>query len=103
MSQQWWWDHMYQDYAHNCPQCAIVTGAGRRQSPPMKSIPVDHPFQIGVDIMELSVTTRGNRYAIVFQDLFTKWPMVYAAPDQKAVRITWGDCSHAWCTGSFVV
>jgi len=37
--------------------------------------------------MELPVTTRGNRYAIVFQDLFTKWPMVYSAPDQKAVRI----------------
>ena len=25
-------------------------------------------------------------YVIVFQDLFTKWPMVYAAPDQKATR-----------------
>ena len=91
MSRQWWWDHMYQDiidYTCSCPQCAIVTGAGRRQSPPMKSIPVDHPFQIiGVDIMELPVTTSGNRYAIVFQDLFTKWPMVYAAPDQKVVRI----------------
>ena len=22
------------------------------------------------------------------QDLFTKWPMVYAAPDQKATRLT---------------
>ena len=91
MSRQWWWDHMYQDindYTRSCPQCAIVTGVGRRQSPPMKSIPVDHPFQIiGVDIMELPVTTSGNKYAIVFQDLFTKWPMVYASPDQKTVRI----------------
>jgi len=49
MCHQWWWEHMYQDindYARSCPQCAIVTGAGRRQSPQMKSIPVDHPFQI---------------------------------------------------------
>jgi len=55
----------------------------------MKSIPFFvHLFQIiGVDIMDLPVTTRGNKYAIVFQDLFTKWPMVYAAPDQKAVRL----------------
>ena len=61
---------------------------GKRQSPPMKSIPVDHPFQIvGIDIMELPLTTNGNKYAIVFQDLFTKWPMVYAAPDQKATRL----------------
>ena len=91
MSRQWWWNRMYQDiinYTRTCPQCAIATGVGRRQSPPMQSIPVDHPFQIvGVDIMELPLTTNGNRYAIVFQDLFTKWPMVYAAPDQKAVRI----------------
>ena len=91
ISRQWWWDHMYQDiinYVRNCPQCAIATGVGRRQSPPMKSIPVDHPFQIvGIDIMELPLTTNGNWYAIVFQDLFTKWPMVYATPDQKAMRI----------------
>ena len=57
MSRQWWWEHMYQDiinYTRNCPQCDIATGVGRRQSPPMKSIPVDHPFQIvGVDIMEV--------------------------------------------------
>jgi len=60
--------------AHNVQ---FVTGAGRRQSPPMKSIPVDHPFQIiGVDNMKLPVATRGNSYAIVFKDLFTKWPMV---------------------------
>jgi len=35
MSCKWWWDRMYHDiidYVRNCPQCAIVTGAGRRQS-----------------------------------------------------------------------
>ena len=37
--------------------------------------------------MELPVTIRGNKYVVVFQDLFTKWPMVYPTPDQKAVRI----------------
>ena len=37
--------------------------------------------------MELPVTTQGNRYAIVFQDLFTKWPLVFPAPDQKAKHI----------------
>ena len=82
---------MHQDiinYVCNCPQYAIPIGVGRRQSPLMKSIPVDHPFQIvGIDIMELPLTTNGNQYGIVFQDLFTKWPMVYAVPDQKAMRI----------------
>ena len=37
--------------------------------------------------MELPLTSSGNRYLIVFQDLFTKWPMVYPASDQKAERI----------------
>ena len=82
---------MYRDitnYTRGCAQCAIVTGLGRRQLPPMQPIPVDHPFQIiGIDIMELPLTANGNKYAIVFQDLFTKWPMVYATPDQKAERI----------------
>ena len=53
-----------------------------------ESIPVDQPFQVvGVDITEPPLITNGNRNAIVFQDLFTKWPIVYAAPDQKAIRL----------------
>ncbi|XP_065893488.1 uncharacterized protein [Dysidea avara] len=32
-------------------------------------------------------TTYHNRYVIVFQDLFMKWPMVFPTPDQKAVHI----------------
>jgi len=49
---------------------------------------VDHPFQITrVDIMELPLTASGNRYAVVFKDLFTKWPLVFATPDQKIERI----------------
>ena len=72
-------------YADNCPQCAIVEGTGRRQNPLLLT---ERPFQIvGVDVMELPVTSKGNRYMIVFQDLFTKWPMVYPAPDQKTDHI----------------
>ena len=37
--------------------------------------------------MELPTSTSGNRYVIVFQDLFMKWPIVVPIPDQKAVRI----------------
>ena len=81
---RWWWQHMYRDamkHANNCPQCAIVEGTRRKQKPPLTPIPTQHPFQvIGVDIMELPLTTKGNRYLIVFQDLFTKWPMAYPAP-----------------------
>ena len=67
----WWWPHMYTDvmnYVNSCPQCAIVEGTGRKQKPLLQPIVTERPFQIvGVDIMELPVTARGNRYAIVFQ------------------------------------
>jgi len=82
---------MYSDvraYADNCTHCVIVEGTGRRQKPQLQPILTESPFQIlGVDIMELPVTSKGNRYVIVFQDLFTKWPMVYPALDQKTDRI----------------
>ena len=60
---KWWWPHMYTDamnYTNGCPQCT-----GRRQKPLLQPIVTERPFQIvGVDIMELPVTTQGNRYAM---------------------------------------
>ena len=91
LASKWWWKCMYRDaleYAKDCPQCAIVKGTGRKQKPPLHPIPTERPFQIvGVDIMELPVTTRGNKHVVIFQDLFTKWLMVYPTSDQKAERI----------------
>jgi len=37
--------------------------------------------------MDLPKTEQGNKHAIVFQDLFMKWPMVYLAPDQLVHHI----------------
>jgi len=37
--------------------------------------------------MELPCTESGNKYVIVFQDMPTKWPMVFPVPDQKSERI----------------
>ena len=37
--------------------------------------------------MELPKTSKGNKYAIVFQDFATKWPLVFPAPDQLTIRI----------------
>ena len=91
LAQQWWWERMYTDivkFCKSCPECAIATGSGRRDNPPLHPIPVQRPFQIiGVDVMDLPKTKRGNIHVVVFQDFFSKWPMVYAVPDQKAHRI----------------
>ena len=91
MSHHWWWPGMHKDlvqFARNCPECVIVSGGGHLCKPPLHPIEVQRPFQIvGVDIMDLPLTKRGNRHVLVFQDYFSKWPMVYAIPDQKSWRI----------------
>ena len=87
----WWWDGMYVDsiqFVQNCPECTIVAGGSKVCRPPLHPIPVQRPFQIlGIDIMELPKTAAGNKYVIVLQDFLTKWPMIFAASDQKAQRI----------------
>ena len=37
--------------------------------------------------MDISMTSSGNKHVLIFQDYFTKWPMVYAITDQKTHRI----------------
>ena len=87
----WWWGGMFKDavkFAKACPECAIVTGTGRKVKPALHPIPVSRPFQIlGIDVMDLPLTERGNKHVVVIQDLFTKWPFVFAVPDQKTTRI----------------
>ena len=91
LARTWWWEGMFRDvdrHCKSCPQCAVVTGAGRPGRPPLKPIPVSRPFQIlGVDIMDLPRTERGNKHVILFQDFLTKWPFVFPMPDQKTPRI----------------
>ncbi len=68
----WWWDGMYGDvnqHCKTCPQCVIVMGAGRPGHPPLQPIPVSKPFQImGIDIMDLPRTIKGNKHVVVVQD-----------------------------------
>ena len=77
-------------FATSCPECAVITGSGRVSKPPLNPIAVSRPFQIlGIGIMDLPLMEQGNKHAVVMQDMFTKWPMVFAIPDQKTTRISW--------------
>ena len=91
LSQRWWWPGMYNDvlsYCKRCPECTTVTGSSRQHRPPLQPIPMQRPFQkIGVDIMDLPCTEQGSKHVIVFQDMFSKWPLVFPIPDQRAERI----------------
>ena len=43
--------------------------------------------RVGVDVLQLPLSRQGNRYAVVFMDYLTKWPEVFAVPDQTALTI----------------
>ena len=56
-------------FANNCP---VTAGTGRHHTPPLHPIPVSRPFQIvGIDLMKLPQTKKGNKYAVVLQDYLT--------------------------------
>ena len=63
ISRNWWWPTVYRDvmeFCKNCPDCAVVSGTGRKHVPPLHPISVQCSFQIfGVDIMELPITEKG--------------------------------------------
>ena len=86
-----YWKGKYEDimsYCRECPQCVFVSGSGKCAKPLLHPIPDSKPFQIvGVDVMDLPWTEDGNKHVVVFQDYFTKWPMVYPVPDQKTTRL----------------
>lgn len=74
LCRHWWWEGMYNDtqkYVNGYPKCAVVSGGGMVQHPPLHPILVSRPFQIiGIHMTELPKTTQGNKYVLVFQDLF---------------------------------
>ena len=49
-------------------------------------IPVSGPFdRIGVNVVQVPKSARGNRYIIVFVDYLIKWEEVFPTPDQSAL------------------
>ena len=56
--------------------------------PQLTPIPVARPFDwVGVDVIQFPKSHNGNQYAAVFVDYLTKWPEVFATPDQSAATI----------------
>jgi len=43
--------------------------------------------RVGVDIIEMPLTTSGNKYIVVFVDFLTKWAEAYPTADQTTETI----------------
>ena len=101
LAQYYWWDGMYRDvHAHcrSCLTCASYQGTGRRVKPQLLSIPVGGPFhRVGVDIMELPLTSHGNKYVISFVDYLTKWVESFPSDNQTSETIVRLLVDHVIC------
>ena len=90
LSRHYWWPGMRKDITHwtrGCLTCASWN-VGQPVKPLLTLIPVGGPFdRVGVDVLQLPLSRQGNRYAVVFMDYLTKWPEVFAVPDQTALTI----------------
>ena len=78
------------DITHWTRGCLVCTthSPGHAVRPPLTPIPVSGPFdRVGVDVIQFPRTKNGNQYAVVFVDYLTKWPEVFAMPDQSAATI----------------
>ena len=82
-----WWRGMRSDidrYCKSCLVCVSRRGGCRPSKPLLHPVPVGGPFhRVGVDVLQLPLTTRGNKYVVVFMDYLTKWPEAFAVSDQK--------------------
>lgn len=86
-----YWPSMYRDIKAWCEQC---TACQTRRGPvpshraPMGGSQTVRPFErVAMDILELPVTTKGNRYVLVVEDYFTKFVNLYALPNQTAITV----------------
>ena len=90
LSKHYWWMYMRRDISTWCKSCltCATRQVGRPIRPCLLPIPVEGPFdRVGVDVLQLPKSSRGNQYAVVFMDYLTKWPEVYPVRDQTAPTI----------------
>ena len=74
-------------YCRSCEKCAS-RHVGKAIKPPLTPIPVNGPYErVGVDVIKFPWSSKGNAYAVVFMDYLTKWPEVFATPDQTSLTI----------------
>lgn len=94
---------MYSDslnHANSCPVCAIATGVGRHSSPPSILYLCSALFRLLAETLWTYLLK--CKHVVVFQDLFTKWPMVFprarSKDDLDSLIVSRRSHSHVWST-----
>lgn len=91
--ERYYWLSSKQDvesWCRKCITCAATKGPKVKPQGRMKQYNVGAPFErIAIDIAgPFPETEKGNRYTLVVMDYFSKWPEVFAIPNQEAKTVS---------------
>ena len=96
--ERFYWPGAYgevRDYCRSCVLCQRRSRPSPGARAPLQTETVSRPFErVAMDITEMPCSSRGNRYALVIMDYFSKLVKVYPMKDQKAETVA--DCLLLW-------
>ena len=99
LAKHYWWPKMRGDittWCHACLTCASRL-IGWAVKPALTPIPVSGTFDKLLDAIQFPKSFNGNQYVVVFVDYLTKWPEVFATPDQTSLTIARLLVEHVVC------
>ena len=72
----------------HCEVCQKSKRKFDKPAAPLHPIPVSDTWnKLGIDLIELPITPRGNRYVITLTDYFSKWAEAEAIPTKETCHV----------------
>ena len=76
------------EYVNSCDRCQKAKLPLPTRAP-LLNTPLGRPLQmLQVDVLEVPISSQGNRYLLVIEDSFSNWLEAYPIKDQRAETIT---------------